>query len=119
MPLLFHAVKAAEAQPDHSAVLVQGHASSSLDDGIVGQEPGILASLLNDLRLMLIEEFELLRDRVHPGMLLPGQSLLETMVIGLLGNHRIGDLGTSALFIDGLGWGLHIVKAMFLVALFR
>ena len=100
-------------------MLVQGHATSTLDDGIVREDPGILASLHDHPRLVLIEELELLRDRVHPDMLLPGQSLLEIMDVGLLGNHRIGYLGTSALLVDGLGWGLHIVKAMFLMCLFR
>jgi hypothetical protein len=82
VPGAVHAVQAAEAQPDHSAVLVQGHATSSLDDGIVREDPGILASLVDDPRLVLIEELELLRDRVHPDMLLAGQSLLEIMGSG-------------------------------------
>ncbi len=83
-------------------MLIEGHATSSLDDGIVRQDPGVLASLVDNNDLILVEERELLRDRVDPDMLLSGQSLLVLVGIGLLRNRRIGDLAATALLIDGL-----------------
>ena len=47
MPLLIQAIKAAEAQPDHSAVFVKAHVAAVDDDGAAGPLLRILPSFVD------------------------------------------------------------------------
>ena len=65
MPLLVHTVEAGEAQPDHSAMLVQGHVAPVLDDGAAGHHLCSLARLVEDDGVFTLEEDQKLCDLVH------------------------------------------------------
>ena len=89
MPLLVHGVKAPEAKPNHSSVLVKAHVPLVYDDGAAGSLLGILASLVNLQNFMTIEKGQELSNLVDTSLCLRlknlGLACREKFPLSLLG----------------------------------
>ena len=107
VPGLVHAVEAAEAQPDHAAVLLQGEVAAVLDHRVLGQLPGILADLVEHHGLVSVKEGKLLSYLVYPAVLVSRQALLVLELVDLEVALVVGDLMAGALLRVAWDCGFH------------